>query len=83
MKGENTPASACDIVIASNRLPFTLSLDDGALRGEPSSGGLVTALQGAREPHDLGRLARNARSRPSSRRRPRPSRRTPAACRSS
>src|SRR3954452_14696315 len=49
MTGENTPASACDIVIASNRLPFTLSLDDGSLRGEPSSGGLVTALQGTRE----------------------------------
>src|SRR4249919_3086638 len=38
-----------DVVIASNRLPFTLTLDDGDLRGEPSSGGLVAALQGARE----------------------------------
>jgi len=49
MTGESTPASACDIVIASNRLPFTLSLEDGSLRGEPSSGGLVTALQAARD----------------------------------
>src|SRR3954468_8550563 len=44
----STNATA-DIVIASNRLPFTLSLEGDELRGEPSSGGLVTALQGARE----------------------------------
>lgn len=43
------PVSACDVVIASNRLPFTLAIDEGDVRGEPSSGGLVTALQGARE----------------------------------
>src|SRR5690242_19755778 len=47
--GDHAPGSACDIVIASNRLPFTLAVDDGEVRGEPSSGGLVTALQGARE----------------------------------
>ncbi len=44
------PAEACsDLVIASNRLPFTLAFDGDELRLEPSSGGLVTALQGARE----------------------------------
>jgi trehalose 6-phosphate synthase/phosphatase len=37
-----------DFVIASNRLPFTLSLDGDELTLEPSSGGLVSALQGAR-----------------------------------
>ncbi len=46
--GDPAP-DVCDVVIASNRLPFTLTLDDGDLRGEPSSGGLVAALQGARE----------------------------------
>ena len=44
------PADACsDFVIASNRLPFTLTFDGDELRLEPSSGGLVTALQGARK----------------------------------
>jgi trehalose 6-phosphate synthase/phosphatase len=37
-----------DLVIASNRLPFTLGLEDGRLSIEQSSGGLVTALQGGR-----------------------------------
>ena len=41
--------AASEIVIASNRLPFTLSVDGDRLHGEPSSGGLVTALRGARE----------------------------------
>jgi trehalose 6-phosphate synthase/phosphatase len=46
-----TPAPPCsDLVIASNRLPFTVTLDgEGELSFEPSAGGLVSALQGIRE----------------------------------
>jgi trehalose 6-phosphate synthase/phosphatase len=40
---QRTPA---ELVIASNRLPFTLTCEEGALGMEPSSGGLVSALQG-------------------------------------
>ncbi|HEY4348699.1 MAG TPA: bifunctional alpha,alpha-trehalose-phosphate synthase (UDP-forming)/trehalose-phosphatase [Gaiellaceae bacterium] len=40
-----------DLVIASNRLPITLNLEGPELGVEPSSGGLVTALQGAHRPH--------------------------------
>jgi trehalose 6-phosphate synthase/phosphatase len=36
------------LVIVSNRLPFTLSLEDAELRAEPSAGGLVAALEGTR-----------------------------------
>src|SRR5579871_890721 len=36
------------LVIVSNRLPFTLSLDHAELRAEPSAGGLVAALEGVR-----------------------------------
>jgi trehalose 6-phosphate synthase/phosphatase len=43
-------ASASDLIIASNRLPFTLTIEDGVVGGTPSSGGLVTALGGARGP---------------------------------
>jgi trehalose 6-phosphate synthase/phosphatase len=35
-------------VIVSNRLPFTLSVEEGALRLDPSAGGLVAALEGTR-----------------------------------
>jgi trehalose 6-phosphate synthase/phosphatase len=35
-------------VVASNRIPFTLAVEDDELRAEPSSGGLVTALAGTR-----------------------------------
>ena len=41
-------ASRADLVIASNRLPFTLVVADGALELEPSAGGLVTALDPVR-----------------------------------
>jgi trehalose-6-phosphate synthase len=34
------------LIVVSNRLPFTLSAEDGAFRFKPSSGGLVTALEG-------------------------------------
>ena len=34
------------LVIASNRLPVTVELEDGKLRTQPSSGGLVAALRG-------------------------------------
>jgi trehalose 6-phosphate synthase/phosphatase len=40
--------SRADLVIASNRLPFTLVVADGALELEPSAGGLVTALDPVR-----------------------------------
>ena len=37
-----------DLVIASNRLPISLSLADGAVTSEPTSGGLASALRGIR-----------------------------------
>ena len=54
-------ASRADLVIASNRLPFTLVLADGALELEPSAGGLVTALDPVRAKAALGRVARARR----------------------
>ena len=43
--------AAASLVIASNRLPVTLSLEAGRIRTAPSSGGLVSALRGVPEPH--------------------------------
>ena len=43
---------ASSLVIASNRLPVTVELDDdGEARVSPSAGGLVSALRGLPEPH--------------------------------
>jgi len=40
------------LVIASNRLPVTLEVDDdGEIRTAPSAGGLVSALRGLGDPH--------------------------------
>jgi trehalose 6-phosphate synthase/phosphatase len=43
---------AASLVIASNRLPVSVSVDDNEILLEPSSGGLVSALRGMREEHD-------------------------------
>ena len=45
------PRAVGDLVIASNRLPIRLSLADGELTSEPTSGGLVTALRGVHGSH--------------------------------
>lgn len=45
------PRALGDLVIASNRLPVSLSLDDGELTSEPAAGGLATALRGVRGAH--------------------------------
>ena len=39
------------LLIASNRLPFVVSSEDGKVGLEPSSGGLVAALRATTEPH--------------------------------
>ena len=39
------------LVLASNRLPVVVSVDDDGLTLEPSSGGLVAALSTTSEPH--------------------------------
>jgi trehalose 6-phosphate synthase/phosphatase len=39
------------LVIASNRLPFVVSVEGDTVELEPSSGGLVAALRATREPH--------------------------------
>ncbi len=49
MSLEDPDAGLADFVIASNRLPFTLTIGERSLGVEESAGGLVTALQGARE----------------------------------
>ncbi len=49
MSLEAPEAGLADFVIASNRLPFTLTIGDDGLEVEQSAGGLVTALQGARQ----------------------------------
>ena len=66
--GENTPASACDIVIASNRLPVTVEIDEDGAVATSSAGGLVSALRGLARASPLGRLARPPPSRRSARR---------------
>jgi len=43
--------SESDLVIASNRLPIQLSLADGELETEPTSGGLASALRGVEASH--------------------------------
>jgi trehalose 6-phosphate synthase/phosphatase len=45
------PRQVGDLVIASNRLPISLSLSDGAYTSERTSGGLVSALRGVHGPH--------------------------------
>jgi trehalose 6-phosphate synthase/phosphatase len=45
------PRQVGDLVIASNRLPISLSLTDGAFTTERTSGGLVSALRGLQGPH--------------------------------
>ena len=39
------------LVIASNRLPVSVSITDGAVALDPSSGGLVAALRTTTDPH--------------------------------
>jgi trehalose 6-phosphate synthase/phosphatase len=39
------------LVLVSNRIPITISNDDGELKGHPSSGGLVSALEPLLETH--------------------------------
>ncbi len=45
------PRSTGDLVIASNRLPIRLTLEDGELASEPAVGGLATALRGVQGSH--------------------------------
>jgi trehalose 6-phosphate synthase/phosphatase len=45
------PRQADDLVIASNRLPISLSVADGVYTSERTSGGLVSALRGVHGPH--------------------------------
>jgi trehalose 6-phosphate synthase/phosphatase len=47
----NRQAPESALVIASNRLPITLTLDGGEIGVEPSAGGLVAALRGAKRPN--------------------------------
>ena len=41
-----------DLVIASNRLPVRISVEDGRLETEPTTGGLAAALRGLRGSHE-------------------------------
>jgi trehalose-6-phosphate synthase len=34
-----------NLVLVSNRIPITFTTEDGKLKGQPSSGGLVSALE--------------------------------------
>ncbi len=45
------PRATADLVIASNRLPISLSFADGRFTSEPTAGGLASALRGVHGPH--------------------------------
>ena len=37
--------SVAKLVLVSNRIPVTIGIENGKLKGQPSSGGLVSALE--------------------------------------